>query len=99
MVNQSVGTLDSAKVSSSLSNGFVSLLGKICEKRNDYNKPYHIFIKDSTELKSSQLEMLLNVTMNAPFALPLCIFDQSVTKTIDIHSSLFFRLFWKLFYI
>ncbi len=93
MVNQSVGTLDAAKISLSLSNGFVSLLGKICEKRNDYNKPYHIFIKDSTELKSSQLEMLLNVTMNAPFALPLCIFDQSVTKTISIHSSYFLDYF------
>lgn len=93
MVNQSAGTVDSARIYLALANGFVSLLGKLCEKRNDYNEPYHIFIKDSTELKSSQLEMLLNVTINASFALPLCVFDQSVTKTIDIHSSYFLNYF------
>lgn len=93
MISQSAGTGDYAKIYLSLSNGIVSLLGNLCEKRNEYNEPYHIFIKNCTEIKSSQLEMLLNVTMNAPFALPLCIFDQSVSKTVNIHSSYFLDYF------
>ena len=93
LINQRTGADDSAKIYLALSNGVVCLLGNLCEKRNYYNEPYHIFIKNCTEIKSSSLEMLLDVTMNAPFALPLCIFDQSVTKTIDIHPSFFLDYF------
>lgn len=86
MISQNIGTGDSARNYLSFSNGFISLLGKIGEERNESNKPYHIFIKNCTDLKREQMEMILNVTMDAPFAIPLCIYDQSVTKTIDIHS-------------
>lgn len=93
IINQSVGVGDPTGIYLSLSNGIVSLLGKFCENRNVYNKPYHIFIKNCTDIKSSQMERLLNVTMNASFALPLCIFDQSVTKTINTHSTYFLDYF------
>lgn len=93
LVSKSIDTTDISQTFPHIQNGFLNILAKICERRNSIRKVYHVFINNCDKIRTNQLCTMLNVGMNSSTPIPVCIYEQNVTKMFSIHSAEIFDYF------
>ena len=87
LISKLIDTTEAQRTFTYIQNGFLNILAKICEKWNYFHKLYHVFINNSSEIKMNQLVTVLNIGMNSSTPIPVCIYDQSITKILEIHTA------------
>ncbi len=86
-VTSSVDTVEAARTYSFLLNGLIHMLTRVCEMKSYRGSAYHVFLHECRSVRAELLEALLQVGMNAPQAVPVCMVEQNIMNLVNIHGS------------
>lgn len=85
IVSSDAGSHDYGGLYASLANGFLSVTAAVCARKNAVRAPYRVFINDSAGLQPEQFASLLTVGTEVSALLPVCVYDQSVERSLRSH--------------